>query len=229
MKNLLVGACAAAAVAVVATASVAPAAAKGKPLDELYDQYVEEYWIWAFNQPAEVNPLLGNAPSCGESETGKVAFLSGTFLDGPEERSCDVDRGQWLYLSILSSSYIAFESDPADSKTYDAMLSYVSCATDAKASVTVDGKTFDASKSYTKTGLYDFPVAEGGLLEELLAGENTDGAITAGIHVMVPPLSPGEHTVSWNAESLNCGYDTDGDGVNDEKLIKDLVYTIHVD
>ncbi len=226
MKKLLFGVlCAAAST----TAFVAPAAAKGKPLDKLYEQSVKEYWIWAFNQPEEENPLLGNAPFCGESESGKVAFLSGTFLDGPQERSCDIGRGQRLYLSILSSNYIAFESDPAETKTYDAMLSYVNCATDATASVTVDGKTFDVSGSYTKTGVYDFPVYEGSLLEELLAGESADGAITAGIHVMLPPLRPGQHTVSWHAESLNCGYDTDGDGVNDEKLIKHLVYTIHVD
>ena len=226
MKKLLLGALC---VAASTTAFVAPAAAKGKPLDKLYEQYVKEYWIWAFNQPEEENPLLGNEPSCGESESGKVAFLSGTFLDGPQERSCDIDRGQWLYLSILSTNYIAFESDPAETKTYDAMLSYVNCATDVKASVTVDGKTFDASRSYTKTGIYDFPVYGGGLLETLLDGESTDGAITAGIHVMLPPLRRGEHTVAWHAESLNCGYDTDGDGVNDEKLIKDLVYTISVD
>src|SRR4051794_28298281 len=154
MKKLLVGALCAAA---VTTASAAPAAAKGKPLDKLYDQYVEEYWIWAFNQPAEENPLLGNAPFCGESESGKVAFLSGTLLDGPQARSCDVDRGQWLYLSILSNNYIAFESDPPETKTYQAMLGYASCATDATASVTVDGHTIDVSKSYTKTGKFDFP------------------------------------------------------------------------
>jgi hypothetical protein len=45
---------------------------------------------------------------------------------------------------------------------------------------------------------------------------------------MLPPLPRGAHTVSWHAESLNCGNDTDGDGVNDEKLIKDLVYTLNV-
>jgi hypothetical protein len=230
MKRLFVGAlCAVATTA----ASATPAAASGKPilgsvLDKLYDDFVQEYWIWAFNQPAEVNPLLGNAPFCTESESGRTAYLSGTFLDGPQERSCDVERGQWLYLSVLSNIYIAFESDPPETKTKEAMLSYTSCA-DATASVTVDGRTFNATKSYTKTGVFDFPVAEGGLLESLLGGENTDGALVSGVHVLIPPLPRGEHTVSWHAETLDCGNDTDGDGVPDEKLIKDLVYTVNVD
>jgi hypothetical protein len=224
MKNLIVGALCAAA---TLTASASPAAASGNLLDHLYEDFVKEYWIWAFNQPEEVNPLMGNAPFCAESESGTTTFLSGTFLDGPQARSCNVKRGQWLYLSVLSSSYIAFESDPAETKTEEAMLDFVTCA-DATATVTVDGFTFNATKSYTETGIFDFPVAEGGLLEDLLAGESTDGAIVAGIHVVLPPLPRGKHTVSWHAESLDCGSDTNGDGVPDEKLIKDLVYTLNV-
>jgi hypothetical protein len=226
MRKLIVGAlCAVATTA----ASATPASASGKHvLDKLYEDIVEEYWIWAFNQPEAVNPLLGNAPFCAESESGRTAFLSGTFLDGPQERSCDVKVGQWLYLSVLSGVYIAFESDPPETKTEEAMLEFAGCP-DATATVTVDGYTFNATKSYTETGIFDFPVAEGGLLESLLGGENTDGAAAAGIHVVIPPLPPGEHTISWHAESLDCGIDTDADGVPDEKLIKDLVYTVNVE
>jgi hypothetical protein len=224
MKKLFVGTlCAVATTA----ASASPAAASGNLLDKLYEGVVQEYWIWAFNQPEEVNPLMGNAPFCAESESGRAAFLSGTFLDGPQERSCDVELGQWLYLSVLSTLYIAFESDPAETKTEEAMLDFASCP-DATATVTVDGFTFNATKSYTETGLFDFPVTEGGLLESLLGGENTDGAVAAGIHVVIPPLPPGKHTISWHAESLDCGFDTDEDGVPDEKLIKDLSYTVKV-
>jgi hypothetical protein len=83
--------------------------------------------------------------------------------------------------------------------------------------VTVDGHTFNATKSYTKTKKFDMPVEEGGLLEEMLAGEAADGAVAAGIHVLLPPLRRGQHTIRWTAESEICG------------LVKDLTYTINVD
>jgi hypothetical protein len=223
MKKLLVGAlCAVATTAASASpAAAAPPAVNVKKvvqsvLDKLYDDYVEEYWVWAFNQPEEVNPLLGSAPFCAESENGRVTFLSGTFLDGPQERSCDVSRGQFLYLSILSSSYIAFESDPPQLKTYEAMMSFANCTDDATSTVTVDGKTIDVSWSNTKTGIFDFPVEEGGFLEAALGGENTDGAVATGIHVMLPPLPRGKHTVSWHAESEACG------------LVKDITYKLNI-
>src|SRR5687767_4958086 len=107
MKKLFVGALCA--VATSAASATVAAAAPGDVLSKLYEPDTQEYWIWAFNQPEEVNPLLDNEPFCAESDDGKTVFLSGTFLPGPQARSCDVGRCQWLYLSILSSSYIAFE------------------------------------------------------------------------------------------------------------------------
>jgi hypothetical protein len=217
MNKLFVGAlCAVAA----SLASAAPAAAKprqGAVVDKLYDEYVEEYWIWAFNQPEEVNPLLNNDPFCGESKDGKTVFLSGTILDGPQQRSCDVDHGQWLYLSVISSNYIAFKSDPPETKTYEAMQSFANCE-GATATVTVDGKTFDVTSSYTYTPIFDFPVEEGGFLADLLAGEETDGSVVQGIHVLLPPLSKGQHTISWKGQGPACGV-----------VDKDLTYTINVE
>ncbi|MDH5673885.1 MAG: hypothetical protein OEZ06_17135 [Myxococcales bacterium] len=203
---------------------VRPVAAESTHKLELLTQ---EYWIWAFNEPPGETPLEGSAPFCRQSDSGNATFLAGTWVPGVNERSCRVDRGQTLFLSILSSLYIAFESDPAETKTAEAMLDFARCP-DATATVTVDGKTFDATDSYLETEVFDFPVSEGGLLEALLGGEQTDGAVVAGIHVLLPPLTPGDHTVSWHAETLDCGYDADGDGVVDP-LVKDLVYSIHVD
>ena len=204
-----------------------PVSASGGFLSNILRGLVQEYWVWAFNEPPDANPLLGSAPFCAESESGAVAFLPGSFIDGVNERSCEVKRGQWMFLSVLSSLYIAFESDPPETKTEEAMLDFARCP-DGTATVTVDGFSFNATRSYIETGVFDFPVTEGGLLESLLGGEQTDGAVVAGIHVVLPPLPRGEHTISWHAESLDCGFDTDGDGAPDAPLVKDLVYTVNI-
>jgi hypothetical protein len=81
------------------------------------------------------------------------------------------------------------------------------------------------SWSHTKTGIFEFPVADGGLLRDWIGDEQTDGAVVEGIHVVLPPLLRGKHTVSWHAESVSCGADTDGDGTP-EPLVKDFVYKL---
>jgi hypothetical protein len=221
MKKIIVGAL----LVLGLVAPVAPASAG--VLDKLYEKLVQEYWIWAFNQPEATNPLVGNAPFCGVSKDGKFAMLSGYILGNEkQERSCTISRNQSLYLSVLSGIYIAFESDDPSTKTYEAMLDAAACP-DATGTVKVDGIPLNVSWSHTKTGIFEFPVADGGLLRDWIGDEQTDGAVVEGIHVVLPPLFRGKHTVSWHAESVSCGFDSDGDGTP-EPLVKDFVYKLDV-
>lgn len=218
MKKSLFGALCAAAIAITSATPMA-ASAQSTSLtltDRLYQPYVKEYWTWAFNQPQETNPLLGNAPFCKRSADGTTTFLAGTFEDGALTRACTIAPLQRLYLSILSGLYIAFESDAPETKTYPEMLAAADCP-DATGKVTIDGFfTFDITKSYTKTNIFDFPVVEGGVLASMLGDEETDGAVAAGLHVMLAPLFRGNHTVRWQAESKVC------------ELVKDITYNLKV-
>jgi hypothetical protein len=196
---------------------VAPA--KSHPHGKTYAEWAAAWWQWAVGIPADSNPILDPDGRFGlTDQSGSVYFLAGAF-GGTAERSITIPTGKALFFPILNSLWWA-PDDVDDATAYvegvlglDAsdftdeqlvqMLAAAQMSGVTSMSLLVDGKPVNNVLDYyietdgfrlTDTDLID---SFGGEISQ----PNT--AFAAGYWVMLNPLTPGRHTITWSARGTN--------------------------
>jgi hypothetical protein len=166
------------------------------PHGQSYGKWTANWWQQVIAIPADENPLFENGPVNCNLGKGKVVFLVGTF-GGTAERSCTVPPGTALLLPLINSGCTEFTDGLED----DAALR--ACAKQIADTFKVDGLKASVDGKPV-TGLEQFRFASPLFTIDAPAGSilgNTEDlatkAVVDGYYVMLTPLTPGVHTVTF--------------------------------
>ena len=177
------------------------------PDGKTYGQWAANWWQWALQTPASINPLLDKG-DCSVGQKGHVWFLGGTFSGEPGEkvvRNCTVPTGTKLFFPLYNATYGAFLNDSPATRTEDylrAQVAYVEQLTLLEAKI--DGVPVKNPTQYLeKSPLFDvklptdniYGVDESVVLQLLLSP-----SVDEGYYLFLQPLPPGKHTISWKAK-----------------------------
>ena len=182
---------------------------QSSPHGKTYSAWPADWWDWALGSPASVHPLLdATGVNCGVNQSGQVWFLGGRlFGSGPIIRECTVPAGQSLFFPLINTFIGAFLDDPPAQRTEAFLRAAVDCVKDAEFPlVEIDGVAVDNPKQYLEESvLFDLFLPAEGLFGELTLSPSVD----KGFYLFLNPLTPGAHTIKWQASSADCGFGQD--------------------
>jgi len=173
-----------------------------------------DWWKWALETQASVNPVIDpTGENCGVNQTDDVWFLAGSFV-GPVIRECTVPSGRTLFFPLINTFYGAFLNDPPATRTPEYIRAQVTCIEDAVFPlVEIDGVAVANPEQYLeKSVIFHVQLPEDnifgvgpGVIPDLRLSPSVD----QGFYLVVPPLTPGDHTIRWQSSSANCGFGQD--------------------
>jgi hypothetical protein len=192
------------ALALTMTASLARAQSAYPPASLLAAQW----WQWALSTPASENPLLDTTGAfAAGNQHGRVWFLAGN-LGGTTVRNINVPAGKALFFPIVNTfdaeDGIARAAAPGGTivfmvqkpvQTAQALVSTI-IATATGLSCTVDGSPLQISAAnleQSKPFSVFLPVDN---IVGVPAGVYFP-SVDSGYYVLLPPLSPGQHTIHF--------------------------------
>ena len=163
-----------------------------------YGEWSAVWWQYVFSLPEDQNPLVGaTGTACAYERNGNVAVVVVDPLS-PEPIECEVPAGTILFLDILSAECSTLEEAPFyggnEAELRTCAESFV--LHDLKA--TIDGDAIKNIEQFIHTSpLFEFTVPQNNILG-VKAGM-TGQSVTYGAHLMLAPLTPGEHTIQFHA------------------------------
>ena len=180
------------------------------PHGNTYGEWAAEWWQWALETPASVNPVLDmTGEFCAEGQRGHVWFLAGTFGYGEVERECTVPSGTSLFFPLINSFYGAFLNDSPETRTEEYIRQEVHCETPTELVAEIDGVEVKNPFQYVEQSpLFDVQLPEDnifGVDESLVPQLLLSPSVDEGFYLFLPPLPPGEHVIHWSA-SWSCPY-----------------------
>lgn len=198
----------------IAGAAIAPPSAHAQDSPTVQGETIGEWsklwWQWALAIPASTNPMLGG--DCEQGQQGPVWFLAGVWGGGTATRSCNVSTGKYILFSIANVIWI---QTPIDDEKELQCKGNETCwrqhANDflppsigGELEATLDGNPiiFNPNtpiiRSQSPVFTASFPPDN--VFGELDLSQLTDRPIVSdGFWVMLPPLSPGDHTLHFRA------------------------------
>jgi hypothetical protein len=160
-------------------------------------EWAERFAQWNYSFPFDDHPLNDPNPlACGAGQQGPVFFLGSVALPGDElimERTCTIPADRALFVSVVFLGCSTLE--PAFCGTTEADLratatQWVDQTTSVE--VSLDGVAIPDLEQYrVAAGPFSLIVPEGSPGTD--AGVGT--AFSDGYSLLMPPLSPGEHTL----------------------------------
>jgi hypothetical protein len=201
----------------LASPSVAAAGSRAvepvPPSGTTYNRLAVAWWQYALGQPESTNPLLDTTgASCATGQSGPVFFLVGSFSSDPVVRDCTVAGGKFLFFPMLNAFEVHVPGDGLDTErlVYKAFLKHGFRAIQLRASV--DGvPVADLKPKKTPFHVCAAPVAgcapssfsitlPGGNIFGIDAGTYAP-AVQEGFYLLLPPLKPGLHTITFGGKS----------------------------
>ncbi|CAN98535.1 hypothetical protein sce8365 [Sorangium cellulosum So ce56] len=181
-----------------------------------YRDLSAQWWQWATSIPTPDNPLTDTTgENCMVGQRGDVWFLAGAAFGGEVTRSCTVPENKKIFFPIVN--ILAWNSPNVcgqDSENlsvdelFEGIHPFIEGITDAYA--TVDGRLVRHERR-VRSDAFEITVPEENLFDAFCP-ENVPAGIYSpsvdeGIYVLLPRLSPGEHTIVINAENSDAGFD----------------------
>ena len=207
--------------ACVLAAPVAALAADGpayppnaRPYGKTLGQWGAEWWLWMGQFPLADNPITDPDGSRGGAEYqpgGRVWYLAGTF-GGPAERSVEVPVGTSLLFPLINWDVwspedcwwigASNEPDPCSAEDLQLFLDDFFGNHITGLSVILDGEPVPNLFAYRATsGPFTMPIEPGTLWNDIgySPGPRYPN-LSDGYYVMLKPLTPGEHLLTFSAE-----------------------------
>jgi hypothetical protein len=171
-----------------------------RPHGKTYAQWSALWWQWLWSAPAETNPGLdttGDFVSWGQS--GKVWFLAPNYGGGQvDHRTATIPRGTMLFIDVAG---FFCSSVTCEGQTVEELRAETAPATDqiVEMVLEVDGVAYDITDQYRiESEPFEVILPEGNMFQywgiPIEAGTYYPGIADA-YHVMLAPLSSGEHTL----------------------------------
>jgi hypothetical protein len=202
----------------IAGAALAPsnalADAEPKVLGKTIGEWSAKWWQWALAIPASTNPMIHG--DCEQGQQGPVWFITGEWNSKGEHisRSCNVPRAKHILFSILNNSWI---QTPDDDEAEPDCKGNETCWREhamvgpppldgAQLEATLDKKSiiFNPNTPIIRS---QSPVFTASFPPDYVFGIDDLSKLTGrpivsdGFWVMLPPLSPGTHTLYFKASS----------------------------
>jgi hypothetical protein len=180
------------------------------PYGNTYGEWSARWWQWLTTIPAASNPNFDlTGANCAVGQVGPVWFLAGTFSSAPPKitRSCTIPHGKALLFTPLTQldGAGAFDCDPSVPGVpcdLNALRALAAAAEDnpVKLEASLDGSPLAHLSDHrvqSPVFLITYPT---GAIFGLPAGTNTPN-LADGYWVLLSPLSPGKHTIHFEAVS----------------------------
>ena len=170
-----------------------------KPYGSTYGQWAANWWNWITSIPQDNNPVGDETgEKCAVGQKGPVFFLPGTS-GGKLERTCTVPTGKALFLVILDA-----ECSKTEFPKLNTEEEFLKCAEDlnegATVSASVDGvKIKDLEKYRVESPMFNMTFPSNNIFGQK-AGPTV--AKSDGWYVILEPLSPGTHDISFSGSVL---------------------------
>jgi hypothetical protein len=179
------------------------------PFGKTYGEWEAAFWQWVYSQPADHNPLTDTTPASA-GQTGHVWFLGGTFAPtigpggefiGQVTRDATVPAGTALFFPLLNVESSTLEGNGTTQAELSASSkSLADFIQPDSLFVKVDGRPLKDLTSYrSQSPEFTFgPLPDNNLLGAPAGA--TSPSVSDGYHVMLAPLSVGQHTLEFGGK-----------------------------
>jgi hypothetical protein len=162
-----------------------------------YGEWSANWWQYVLSIPAADNPLLdetGENCALDQDPDSPVFFLVGALGGSITRDQCTVPAGKVLFFPLLNNLFVRTESHETEDLMRNRLTGGVKATTELHASI--DGVPVDDLGALFRTVSPAFYITlpEGNLFG---APSGTNFAVADGHYLMVPPLSPGTHTINF--------------------------------
>lgn len=163
-----------------------------------YGEWSAEWWQYVFSLPMDQNPLVGaTGTECAFELNGNVAVVVVDPLS-PEPIECEVPAGTTLFLDILSAECSTLEEPPFYGGNEEELRACAQAFILHDLEATIDGVAIQNIEAYIHTSpLFEFTLPADNILE--VEAGLTAQSVSYGAHLMLAPLTPGEHTIQFHA------------------------------
>jgi hypothetical protein len=176
---------------------------ESRPHGATYGEWGARWWQWALSIPAAVNPVLDTTGQfCGVGQTGQVWFLAGTF-GGDATRTCTVSPERMLFFPFLNqvcSTVLGDGTTEAELRACaNGFVDAILASPLTILTVTIDGQPVQALETYraqSPPGTFDITFPPGAVFG---IPEGPSASVSDGLWLMLAPLSPGNHLISFGA------------------------------
>jgi hypothetical protein len=199
---------AAAALALIAPINTTIAAPAPAPTPALAAQW----WQWAVSIPAGQNPELDrDGRYCMVGQRGSIWFLAGRFGGGIATRSCSVPQGTSLFFPIADAINFNVPNVCGQGPinlTVKEMRAQSKATIDGvdRLTLVIDGKNQKNLARRIQSPVFPVALPESNLFDAECShfggvpARVYSPAVDDGYYVLLEPLSPGHHTLSFQAE-----------------------------
>lgn len=201
-----------------------------------YGEWSGEFWKWLYSMPVNKHPLFDTA-DCSEGQSGDVWFLGGTFstvetspgtIVGKVTRNCNLPAGKALFFPIVNVEASTVEGNGQNFAELQANASNIADFIVTKSlKATVDGVSIENLKNYrVESPLFIFgPLPANNVLQRggfpnAIPGTKSK-SVSDGIHLMLAPLSAGQHVLHWEGT-------VDLRSIDGPLFTQDITYNINV-
>ncbi|MEH6824434.1 MAG: hypothetical protein V7629_11045 [Motiliproteus sp.] len=181
-----------------------------------YQQLTSEWSNWLQKEPPGSNPAFDpDGLSCHFNQKGKIWFLAGTF-GGVADRVCKVPANKGIFFPIFAAVSFAPEflgEPPCEVLTSE--VDQIRCdinddipiAPNVGLEVLINGEPISDLYSYRSQSQPGGFIFESGPLFQAFGITSGDRfpAVADGYWILLKPLSPGVHTISFSADFDNDG------------------------
>jgi hypothetical protein len=161
-----------------------------------YSQWSARWWQYAVSYPTPANPLLSSTGSgCAGKQLLPTFFLVGSFVGSVTRTQCRVPSSAYLFFPLINIIDVNTASQtPAE--LFAEIAAQESGAHDLHASI--DGVAVSGLSSYRTLSSADgFTITVPGNNLFGLAAGSYSPAVADGYYLLLAPLGPGTHTVSF--------------------------------
>lgn len=182
--------------------TIAPPNAKA--YGKTYAEWSAAWWQWALSLPADQNPFFdgsipddeGGCANIANGQEGPVWFLTGVFnASGQAVRICDVPAGKALFFPLINTECSTIEAPPFYGEDEEALRACVRDIIIEDMFAEIDGvQIADLESHFAESPLFTFSLPENDVLG---LGPGEGQSVSSGYFLMLPPLSAGEHVISF--------------------------------
>jgi len=184
-----------------------------RPHGKSYAEWSALWWQWLWSAPASVNPGLDSTGDFVDwNQSGKVWFLAPNYGFGQvDHRTATIPRGTMLFIDVVG---FFGSTVTGDGETVEEIMAALAPATESVTDIIfeVDGVAYDITEDYlVYSDPFSFTLPEDNMFQYF--GIPVDpGTYEPGVaytyHVMLAPLSRGQHTIHIYANLEAAGWGT---------------------
>ena len=180
---------------------------QAKPFGNSYGEWSALWWQQALAvHSGPGSPFEAGSVDCTALGTGHVAFLVGT-TGGAVSRSCSLPTGTALLLPLINTECSTIEGCGT---TEAELLASASATADdfTDLMATVDGRPLSDLASYRfQSPLFTWTAPSDNVFGVPATADPT-AAVADGYWIMLPPLAPGVHTISFGGAAPSFSFTT---------------------